>query len=197
MSHSELSLKYDGPSVDDGSMDVRDLAPALLAVGNLIEAASRVVNGPGATPRVQVKTVAPGSFTVGLDVTVDFLQSIRDMLISPDGSAAANLITILTGSLAAGGGAIALVRWLGGKRPTRISKQAEHKVEVELDGKTIIVDEIVARVAIDVKVRLAMERVIAEPLSKEGIESVEIGKGAATERVEKNTSSNKKPKATL
>jgi hypothetical protein len=56
MSHAEFSLKYDGSAVDAGTMDVRDLAPALLGVGQLIEAASRVVNGENSAVKVKIKT---------------------------------------------------------------------------------------------------------------------------------------------
>ena len=77
-------------------MDVRDLAPALLAFGNLIEATNRIVNGDSATTKVQVKTVGPVSFLIGLDVTVAFVQSVRDFLAGPEATAAANLVGILT-----------------------------------------------------------------------------------------------------
>jgi hypothetical protein len=63
--------------------------------------------------------------------------------------------------------------------------EGSRRIAVEVDGNTIEVDEPVARVALDVNVRLSLERVIAEPLSKEGIDSVEIGEGAAVERIEK------------
>ena len=36
----QIDLSYNGPAVADGSMDVRDLAPAMLAVGTLYTVAS-------------------------------------------------------------------------------------------------------------------------------------------------------------
>lgn len=188
MSHVELILKYDGPAVEDGSMDVRDLAPALLAVGNLIDACNEVINGKSTLSRVQVRTVAPGSFSVGLDVAVDFIKTIKDIFSGPEATAAANIITILTGS-GATYGVFRLVAWLRGKQPDKISKSKDGKVNVEIDGKKIEVDEIVARVSLDVNVRLAIERVVAEPLSKDGIDSVEFGNQKHVEKIEKKDGS--------
>ena len=151
MSHADIALVYEGPAVDSGLMDVRDLAPALLAFGNLVEAANRVVNGDAATTKVQVKTVGAGSFAIGLDVTVAFVQVVRDFLAGPDATAAANLIGILTGSAAVGGGAIWLVKKLKGRKPDRYPAQRwTARSRVEIDGERIEVDEVVARVSVDV-----------------------------------------------
>jgi hypothetical protein len=185
MSHAELALTYEGPAVDTGVMDVRDLAPALLAVGNLIEATNRVINGDNSTASVQVRTVGAGSFAIGLDVSVAFIQSIRDMLARAEATAAANVVTILTGTAGAGAGVIALVKWLRGRRPTAIRRREAERVEVDVDGQMIEVDEIVARVSVDVSVRLALERVVAEPLSRDGIDAVSLGPRTEPERIEK------------
>ncbi len=37
-------LKFDGPAVEGGEMDVRDLAPALLELGHLFDAARRALD---------------------------------------------------------------------------------------------------------------------------------------------------------
>lgn len=185
MSHAEVALIYEGPAVESGLMDVRDLAPALLAFGNLAEAANRIVNGDAATTKVQVKTVGAGSFAIGLDVTVAFVQAVRDFLVGPDATAASNLIGILTGSSAVGAGAIWVVKKLRGRSPTRVQRKDARRVEIEIDGETIEVDEVVARVSVDVGVRAALERIVAEPLATEGIDAVSIGPTDHLERIEK------------
>jgi hypothetical protein len=183
MSHADMSLVYEGPAVESGAMDVRDLAPALLAFGNLIEAANRVVNGERASAKVQVKTVGAGSFAIGLDVAVEFLKAARDFLAGPESTAAANLVTVITGT-GVTFGAVALIRKLRGRSPD-LKRKADGKVEVEIDGQNIEVDEVVARVSVDVGVRAALERIVAEPLAKDGIDAVRLGAGAHTERIEK------------
>ena len=184
MSHADMSLVYEGPAVESGAMDVRDLAPALLAFGNLIEAANRVVNGDKAAAKVQVKTVGAGSFAIGLDVAVKFLKATRDFLSGPESTAAANLVGVLTGTATIGLGAFALIRRLRGRTPP-VQRLAGGKVEVEIDGQKIEVDEVVARVSVDLGVRASLERVIAEPLAKEGIDAVQVGADERVERIEK------------
>lgn len=184
-SHAELALTYEGPAVDAGLMDVGDLAPALLSLGNLIEAINRVANGDKSTAQVQVKTVGPGSFSVGLDVTVAFLQWIRDLLAGTEATAAANIITNPTGASASGFGVISLIKWLKGRTPTGIKRKESGRVHVEIDGQSMEVDEIVARVSVDVSVRLALERVVAEPLSPDGIDAISLGEKRSPERIEK------------
>lgn len=62
-----LSLKFDGPDVEDNSIDVRDLAPSLLALADLYAVAHRMV-GDGLTepPALDVKANGEGSFLVDL-----------------------------------------------------------------------------------------------------------------------------------
>ncbi len=186
MSHADFTLTYSGSVVEAGAMDVRDLAPALLAIGQLVEAANRNLHGTASAARVQVRTVSPGSFVVGLDVSLTFLQSVHDLLVGPEATAAANLLTILTGSGSGAYGAIKLVKWLKGRWPSAVRRKADGRAEVEFEGHTIEVDEPVVRVALDQNVRLALERVVAEPLSKEGFDSVELQTDGKVERINKS-----------
>ena len=190
MSHADISLIYEGSAVESGQMDVRDLAPALLAFGNLIEAANKTINGENALTKVKVKTVGAGSFSIGFDVTVDFVNTIRDAFAGPEGTAAANLVTVLTGGgTLVGGtayGVISLVRWLSGTRPTAIERQSRGTVRVMIDDQEIEVDEVVARVALEPTARAALERVVTEPLRLEGLDAVQIGLKENVQRIEKS-----------
>ena len=44
MAEIEFHIAYDGPALVDGRMDVRDLAPALIALGELFQEANGMIN---------------------------------------------------------------------------------------------------------------------------------------------------------
>lgn len=69
MSRTNFYVYYDGPALAEGLMDVRDLAPALLALGSAFEECNRVVNGERATLAVNIRSgFEKGSFGVHVDV---------------------------------------------------------------------------------------------------------------------------------
>lgn len=80
MSRESLGLKYTGFALEAGLMDVRDLAPALLAFGDLCEQANYEVNGTQTRASVQIKGVAPGSFTIIFVVSVTPLAAVATLL---------------------------------------------------------------------------------------------------------------------
>lgn len=68
MQHQTFRIAYGGPALESNEMDVRELAPALHALGDLLDHANRVVNGE--TSKVAVNVKGPfraGSF--GIDLT--------------------------------------------------------------------------------------------------------------------------------
>ena len=73
MDMSEFSITYDGPALSEHMMDVKELGPALLAIGDLCSEASRFINGDDVSNiQVRVKTTAPGSF----DIILEFVQNL-------------------------------------------------------------------------------------------------------------------------
>ena len=54
MSRATFTIAYDGPALTNHTMDVRDLAPAMLAVGQLCDAANVVLNGERSKIQVHV-----------------------------------------------------------------------------------------------------------------------------------------------
>jgi hypothetical protein len=67
MNENHFRVIYDGPAVEDGEMEIGQLAPSLLALGKLVEALDAIESGETGRVRVMVRSdLRPGSFDVGL-----------------------------------------------------------------------------------------------------------------------------------
>ncbi|NWK75708.1 hypothetical protein HYG93_15850 [Acinetobacter sp. SwsAc6] len=163
---------YDGWALEHHLMDVRDLAPAMIAVNDLLSNANKALNGEKADLNLKVNaSFRAGSFGMELHTVVHFLSQIRDMFASDNASAISNAWAILEiVGFVGGAGLIGLIRFLKGKKPTKIIDEDGHlKVYLneteyyETDGKVV---------------KLYKNRTIVsdlnkmlEPLEKDGIDA--------------------------
>lgn len=190
MSEASATLAYLGPDVDDGSMDVADLAPALLAASRLITSANRALNGDRADVRVRVAALRTGSFEIELQVVTSLWEQTKALLSQDDIQAAKELLDWIFGLIGAGAAVslLSLVRFLRGRRIRRLARRGELVVifvETEGGEETIEVSEPVAKLATDEAVRRSLTDLTA-PLSKEGITALEVREGERViERVTK------------
>lgn len=186
MSEAVFRLAYDGEAVSNGEMDVADLAPALLGMAQLLKAAARVIDGDNAEINVRLKSTREACFEVWLNLAVDGAKTGWAFLKTPDGQAAATLLQLLgftgIGSIV---GAVTIIRWLAGRRPQVVSVGGD-KVRLEVDGDVLEVTDSVARLALDSGVRASLEKVVAEPLEKDGIDSVSLGDATGGATIEKS-----------
>jgi hypothetical protein len=120
MSRESFTIAYDGPVLRDGAMDVRDLAPALLAVGQLLDAANSALHDDGSQIRVQVRATEIGSFRIDLELIQSWATSMLQIFSGPTPTGAANLLQIVLGTSATGVGR--LIAWL---RQTQIRSQLQ------------------------------------------------------------------------
>jgi hypothetical protein len=184
-----FSVKYDGPALASHQMDVRELAPALIALSALLEESNRVLYPDSAEVRVNVNgSFKGGSF--GVDLVA--LQSIKDQIVTifagPGATAAANLLAILGGIGlvgAAGRGLIDLIKWLRGRKPTSIRLEGDKTIfelRLEEEIETFEVDLATGRLYQSRVVRQALAKVV-KPLEAEGIDIFACGHGERTETV--------------
>lgn len=159
MSRAGFIVAFEGPSVADGTIDVRDLAPALLSIGKAIDAANRALNGPDVPVRVEVKTVAPGCFEVDLNVVLPTWEQLRTFVLGGDVQAANTILSLLGFAASSGIGLIALYRWLAG-RSAQHGSQQESVIILELDGRVIEVPIQVMRLYQDIAVNRAMSELL-------------------------------------
>lgn len=172
MSENHFRVIYEGPSVEDGEMEIGQLAPSLLALGKLVEALDMIATGETGRVRVLVRPdPKPGSFDIGL--SLDFVHSVKAWLLSPEVQAVGALLTLLGLSgkdLAAG--LIPAVRWLSKRHVEKKVTLADGNVRLEVNGgNTIIVLPAVARAIDDVAVRQQLEK-FTEPLRQEGLNAI-------------------------
>jgi hypothetical protein len=173
-------VAYDGPALATGTMDVRDLAPALLALGELCERSNKVLNGERANLTVHVRTgFKPGSFNIDLAVIQAFIDQAKAFLVGDGVTAALNLAGIIGLASAAGVSLLQLFRYLKGKPAVNATTLKDGSVRITfIDAtmvvrQTIVVSGEVVKLYNDPAVRAAAKKVVA-PLEREGIDVFQV-----------------------
>ena len=177
MSEATFTIVYDGPALADHTMDVRDLAPAMLALGQLFDAANSALNGDSARIRVQVKATEPGCFQITFEVLQTLGAQLVSFLSGPSVTAAANLVGLVTGGAAGAIGLIALIKKLKGGKIDAITKLDDNSVRITIGAQQIDIPLALLRLYQDIAVRVATQKLVEEPLNKDGITSFEIRRG--------------------
>lgn len=186
MSHAEFILTYDGPALENHEMNVRDLAPAMLAVGEAFEGLNALLNGKSAQLAVNVRAHQPGCFKVAFDI-VQVAKDLTPVLTGPGIVAANNLLQLMIGvgtvTGATTGGLIWLIRKLKGRTPERIEKLKPGMFRLFIDDEVFEVPVELLEAYQDLRIRKAVEGFVAKPLRKPGISEVVLEDGTRIERV--------------
>lgn len=173
MAESVFGVVYDGPALEDGSMRVADLAPALLALGELFVDASQLAYPDREPVALNIKANEKGSFIVHLAVqSPDTWEQIVHLFSGPTITALANLKGFIVGGTATEG-----LFWLIKKmRGRKVASQEIQSGVIKLtldDGTTIEIPHEVWSLYNNIEVRRATRKVV-EPLTREGVDTLEF-----------------------
>ena len=152
-------------------MPVRELAPALLALGDLFAEASEMVYPEGGPVGLSIKATEQASFDVHLILEAENLWEQFVHLLSGDEiTALANLKTLILGGTA---GLFVTLRKMRNRRIEREEESATPgQVKVTLDdGTSIEMPPDVARMVRRITIRRKVRDVVA-PLARPGVEEV-------------------------
>ncbi len=166
---AQFAVAYDGEALKDHTIDVRDLAPALLGIGKLFEEANRVLNGDRAQVRVKLKATGEGSFDVILDVVQSLGRQLESLLLNQHVQTAIHLKTLIGLGRTVGTSLLGALSWIRGREAKKLS-ETEAEVTLGIDGETLVIPILVVRLMEDVPVRMAINRML-EPLQRVGIDT--------------------------
>jgi hypothetical protein len=189
MKQEHLRVIYDGPALQQNTMDVRDLAPALLAIGDIFQEANYVLNGERAKITVQVKaSFQTGCFGIDLQVVQSFMDQVTDIFSNRNVTTAKQIldwigITPKEVAVGVGGGLFWLIKKLRGRKPKLVKLLDNGSVEIFVDDESFAIEQEVLELYRHFKLRKALQAAITNPMEREGIDSfaVETEKGRFVE----------------
>jgi hypothetical protein len=172
---AHFSIVYDGEAVANGTIDAKDLAPALLALAEVFEETQPLV--PEIDARITLRVRAGferGSFEIHLEIA-KLYQQLVGLFSGQDASAWANLFQILGIAGVAGFlGLFQLIKRARGRKPVSVTIERSERVRITFEGEEPLeVDQSVWTLFTSLRVRKAIERVIA-PLLHQGIDLFKI-----------------------
>lgn len=189
-SRVRTTIRYDGPALADHEIDVQQLAPALLALAEIVQIANRKFNGDAAAMRVLVKTdVEQHCFQIDVHLVQSLFDQARTLLGKEDVKTAKEIAEWV--GLIGGTGLFGLLAWLFAKKPT-----SESKIQVQTgdggttlltrgDGNQITVNNYVYQLAADPAVQTQVKQVL-KPLERRGYQTLDfIEDGAPNFHIEK------------
>jgi len=182
MSESKgFRIKYDGEALADHSIEINDLAPALIAVSDLIQEANSMANRGDSTISVKVKATETGCFQIWIQTAQMTSDDLVKMLAS-DKSIALGMLLFYIGFV--GGpekltGLIGLIKRLCGKAPKKITQTGENELEIETESGSVTISKLEWEMYKNPKIRQAAYNII-KPVEKAGVETVEFIDGDKT-----------------
>ena len=175
MSTAEFELRYDGPALDVGHMNARDLAPTLMAMSDLLREANRIVNGDRYRVQVNVRTGFRYS-SFGIEFGVELHSAIEAVsgVLDKAGANSSEELLVYLGISEYATGLWQLIKRLRGKKvkPGDIKIDGDNAQVFTGDNQKIVVNRNVINMYGDVPTRRNFEAV-ARLLTQNGIEKLE------------------------
>jgi len=179
MSSTSFQVVYDGPAMAGSTIDVRELAPALLAFGDVVEQANLTLNAGRA--RIALKVHASfksGCFGIDFSVVQSLVEQALSLFQEPVVVSAKELAKqvgfVYSTVVATGASVLGVIKWLRNRKINKVVLLDNGRARIEVDGDSLETERLTIDLLRNYRLRQALQRAIADPLEKEGFESVAI-----------------------
>jgi hypothetical protein len=170
---STFTISYDGEALADHRMPVRELAPALLALGEAFDRASVIVNEDRVRVTLDIRATEAGSFDIDLVLTA-LVTGAVPLLSSPGLTAALNLKDLFFDN-----GLFSLIRFLGNQSPRSVERTGTTVTITNVNGDVNVYNGNVYRLSEDRTIRRLLPDVV-HPLTRDGVDTFLVREGAET-----------------
>lgn len=179
MSSTSFQVVYDGPALAGSTIDVRDLAPALLAFGDVIEQANFTLNDGRTSVALRVNaSFKSGCFGIDFSIVQSLMNQVAALFKEPAVVSAKEVTEQLGFVYAKGvagiGGVLFVIKWLRNRKIKRVVLLDNGLARIELDDDQLETEQRTIALLRNFKLRQALEAAVAKPLEREGYESVAI-----------------------
>lgn len=178
VAEARFEITYDGSALADGRMPVRELAPALFALGELFTEASQLAHPDREPASLNIKATKGGSFVVDLAIhSPDTWDQILNLFDGHVVDALSNLLSIVLGGGTVTSGLFVLIRKLNGRRISDREDLDSGIVRLTLDDGTVIEAPPEALALFGRESARANAKKVVEPLQNPGVDSLAFSQG--------------------
>ena len=169
----EFIYKLDGENIDKTGVNIRDLAPILLSLADLIEEGNKTVYPNGSDIAVNVKPFGKGSFVVDISVFSKIWEGLTNLINQHTIQDIKTLLEWL-GLLGGGGvGVITLIKFLKGK-PKEVKKiNANEITYINEKGNSLTVNVNVDKLYNNGSIHNYIKQSIVDPFENKEIDKIE------------------------
>ncbi len=187
MSEATFTIGYAGPAIENGEMNVRDLAPAMIATADLFTEANSHINRDSATVTVNFTARRAGSIDIVLQVIQQTTSAAVDLFSTKEAFALATAYT-LARLIFDAAGLINFFKNTQGKAAEKVETISDDEVRITIEGKSIVVARTIHELSEKRPIRDAMDDLIKNPLQHEGITEFRSTYNGHTEKVTEDES---------
>lgn len=167
-----LIIKIKGSAIEEG-LNLFDLAPSLLSIGNIITEANKTINPEGKEIAINIKPFEKGSFIIDLYL---FAKTNLDQLLSyistEDSYEIKNLLDWIGLTIGGGIGLFKLIKFLNGK-PKKVENLSSGDIRyINANGESLTINEKVNKLYNNCIIQNKTYQGFGKLLQQEGIDEI-------------------------